>query len=417
MVNEREQTDEPFAGVPLPHAEAPAHPPRLLTHPPFLVLVIADSLAQLARWGFFLAVVGDATYRLDASPAQIGLLLASFSIPLILVSPLYGTAADRWSAKWLLVVTSLTAVATAILALLTESLGWLYATMMLYGTEYAAEAPARGALVPRIVRKDRLVQANGMISAALAVQLVVGPSLASVLVHLAGRRGPYFVTLGAAALAVVFYLAVPDRRAPQADEQSILADIRAGFLEGLRVDLLRRLFLIGVAVWFLVGFLIALEPSWVKDGLGRGQDFLGIIWASYGAGEVVGSVILARRKHAMGKEPRFIAVGLLLGAVGFLVYVGVATPATAIGGNALFGVGFPLFTASSYALIQRLARAPGKVTAAFTMVAETGPVLAAALVAGVAGNVGIRPLLLGAGGAFSLVALLALRVARREEPT
>lgn len=302
------------------------------------------------------------------------------------------------------------------MALFTESLGWLYATMALYGTQYAAEAPARGALVPRIVGKDRLVQANGMISGALAVQLVVGPALASVLVHVAGRRGPYLVTLGAAALAVGFYLAVPDRRVPDGrDEQTILTDIRAGFGEGMRIGVLRRLFLIAVAVWFLVGFLIALEPSWVKDGLGRGQDFLGVIWATYGAGEVVGSVILARRKGAMGKEPRFVAAGLLLAALGFLVYVGVAVPATAIAGNVLFGVGFPLFTASSYALIQRLAGSPGKVTAAFSMAAEAGPVIAAALLAAVGRALSVRPLLLGAGGAFSVVALVALRAARRED--
>jgi predicted MFS family arabinose efflux permease len=417
MVNQREGSGEgeAFLEVPLPHAAAPPGPLRLLTGRPFLWLILGDSFAQLARWCFFLAVVGDATYRLDATPTQVGLLLASFSVPLILVAPLYGSAADRWSAKWLLVFTSAGAVGISILALTTETLAWLYIATMLYGLEYAAEAPARSALVPRLVPAAHLVQANGMISAALAVQLIVGPGLGAILVDTVGRRGPYLVTLGAAAFAVVFYLIMPDRRATGRQEGALFADIKTGFREGWNTAILRRIFLIAVGVWFLVGFLIALEPSWVRSGLGQGKSFLGVIWATYGAGEVIGSIILSRRRDAAGREPRFVAYGLLLASVGFLVYVGLAVPATAIAGNVLFGIGFPFFTASSYALIQRLSSNPGKVTAAFSMMGEAGPVAAAGLLALIGGSVSVRPLLLGAGAAFSVVALAALRLARRDE--
>jgi len=402
--------------VPLPHAEGPSATPRLLTNRPFLWLVAGDSFATLGRWAFFLAAVGDAAYRLDASPAEVGLLLASFSLPLIVASPLYGAAADRWSPKLLLVFTVAASWGPPLIAIRANSLAWLFGATTMYGLLHGAVLPSRGALVPRLVRSDQLVRANGMISAAFSAQLVVGPALAALLVRLGGPHAPYLVTVGASALAFVAYLAVPDRRRQHAagPRQAIIADVSLGFREGWENPALRNLFGISVSIWFLIGLLIALEPLYIKDDVGGGQDFLGLVWAVYGAGEVVGSVLLARVRRGTGREPSLVAFGLLLASVGFILYVSVASPIAVIAGNLVFGIGFPFYTATSNALIQRVARHPGKVTAAFSMAGEGGPVAAAVLLALAGSALSVRGWLLTSGLCFTIVALLALRVARRQ---
>jgi predicted MFS family arabinose efflux permease len=402
--------------VPLPHAEGPSATPRLLTNRPFLWLVAGDSFATLGRWAFFLAAVGDAAYRLDASPAEVGLLLASFSLPLIVASPLYGAAADRWSPKLLLVFTVAASWGPPLIAIRANSLAWLFGATTMYGLLHGAVLPSRGALVPRLVRSDQLVRANGMISAAFSAQLVVGPALAALLVRLGGPHAPYLVTVGASALAFVAYLAVPDRRRQHAagSRQAIIADVSLGFREGWENPALRNLFGISVSIWFLIGLLIALEPLYIKDDVGGGQDFLGLVWAVYGAGEVVGSVLLARVRRGTGREPSLVAFGLLLASVGFILYVSVASPIAVIAGNLVFGIGFPFYTATSNALIQRVARHPGKVTAAFSMAGEGGPVAAAVLLALAGSALSVRGWLLTSGLCFTIVALLALRVARRQ---
>jgi predicted MFS family arabinose efflux permease len=402
--------------VPLPHAEGPSATPRLLTNRPFLWLVAGDSFATLGRWAFFLAAVGDAAYRLDASPAEVGLLLASFSLPLIVASPLYGAAADRWSPKLLLVFTVAASWGPPLIAIRANSLAWLFGATTMYGLLHGAVLPSRGALVPRLVRSDQLVRANGMISAAFSAQLVVGPALAALLVRLGGPHAPYLVTVGASALAFVAYLAVPDRRRQHAagPRQAIIADVSLGFREGWRNPALRNLFGISVSIWFLIGLLIALEPLYIKDDVGGGQDFLGLVWAVYGAGEVVGSVLLARVRRGTGREPSLVAFGLLLASVGFILYASVASPIAVIAGNVVFGIGFPFYTATSNALIQRVARHPGKVTAAFSMAGEGGPVAAAVLLALAGSALSVRGWLLTSGLCFTIVALVALRVARRQ---
>lgn len=405
--------------VQLPRGGGAPGPPHLLTrNRPFLWLVLGDSFAQLARWGFFLAVIGDAMYRLDANAAEVASLIAAYAVPLIVVSPLHGAVADRWSAKWLLVMTSIAAVPLPLIAFSTDSVGWLYLTAVLYGVLFAATMPARGALVPRLVAGDQLVRANGMMAAVGSVQMIVGPGVAALLAATGGPQAPYFVTLGAAAAAaLVILLLVPDKRAERSSEGSrIFADIGAGFREAVGERSLRRMFILDICVWFLVGQLITLEPSYIKGDLGLGQDFLGLVWTAYGVGELIGSLILTRVRQGAGRELVFAARGLLLAGVGFLAYVSVVIGAAAIVANVVFGIGFPFFVASSNALIQRIARAPGKVSAAFSMVGESGAVLSALLLSVVGGEISARAWLLVSGALFTLVALAALRVSGRVSP-
>ena len=404
--------------VPLPRADAPSRPPQLLTNRPFLWLVVGDSFSQLGRWGFFLAVIGDATFRLDASPSQIALLIGFFSIPLVLVSPFYGSAADRWSAKWLLVLTSFAAIPVPIIALSTGSLRWLYVAAALYGLVYAAEMPCRGALVPRLVGENELVRANGMLSAALAIQMVVGPGIGALLSALGGSTAPYYVTLAAASLATLTYLLlVPDRRRERGSERGrTFADLGAGVREAWRTAEIRPLFVLDICVWSLVGLLISLEPDYVKNELGLGQTFLAVLWSVYGFGELLGALFLTRVGRGAGRELRFAARGLLLAATGFLLYVLIPVAPAAVVANLIFGIGFPFFVAPSNALIQRVARYPGRVTAAFSIVGEGGPVVSAMALAALGHRVEVRPWLIAAGTLFALVALAALRVAARRRP-
>lgn len=406
--------------VPLPRGGGPTAPPYLLTkNRPFLWLVLGDSFAQLARWSFFLVVIGDATYRLDANAAQVALLIGSYSVPLILISPLYGAIADRWSAKWLLVAISFAALPLPLIALNTHSLGWLYVSAMLYGFAFAANMPARGAMVPRLVPSDQLVRANGMISGVGSIQMIIGPGFAALLAATGGPQSPYYVTLVATAIAaVIFLFKMPDRRSESSDtEVRILGDIGQGFREAWREAPLRRLLLIDLCVWFLIGQLITLEPSYIKDDLDLGQDFLGLVWTVYGVGELIGALLLTRVRSGAGKELKFATRGLLLAGVGFLVYVAVAVGASAVVANIVFGIGFSFFVASANALIQRVARAPGRVTAAFSILGESGPVASSLLLLAVGPGIDVRAWLTVSGILFTIVALAGMRASARMRET
>jgi predicted MFS family arabinose efflux permease len=417
MVNEERSpvSEEILLEVPRPHPD-PGSPPRLLAIRPFLWLVLGELLANVGLWSFFVAAEGEAVFRFDASTTELALVLSAYSLTFIPASPAFGLLADRWSPKRLLLLAHGTAVVVLFLSSLAPSLPWLVVAMGWFGLAEAVVWPARGALVPLLVDRDRLVKANGMMGLAWQIPLVVGPALAALLVRVAGSDGPYFLAMGAVALSLPLFALIPDRRKPRDEEEDrerFFADLAGGFREGWRTPVIRALIIRAMAAYLLLGMAITLETLYVRDVLGRGQDFLGLIFSVTGAGAVLGSLALVALKHGVGREHLLMALGLTGGGVGYVLYVGTDSAVVCLVGSFLFGAGFAFFSSPGQALIQRVAVQPGKVTAVYAMLGEGGPLAAALLVAGLGSLISVQPWLIGSAVLFTVVGLVSLPGARR----
>jgi predicted MFS family arabinose efflux permease len=423
LVNDRDDDrgypEEVLLETPRPHPDT-GRPPRLLAIRPFLWLVLGEMLANIGLWAFFIASEGDAAFRLDATPSQFGILISSYSLAFIPASPAFGLLADRWSPKRLLIIAHACAVGILFLGSLAPSLVWLYAVTALFGLAEAVVWPARGALVPLLVDEDRLVQANGMMGVAWQVPLVIGPALAAVAVRTLGPDAPYYMAMIAVALAIPLYALVPDRRKdrpPKEDREPVLADLATGFREALRTPILRALIVRAIVAYLLLGMVITLESLYVRETLDRGQEFLGIIFSVTGAGAALGSAALAGLKHGVGREHLLLAIGLTGGGIGYLLYIGTASPVVSLIGSFLFGAGFTFFSSPGQALIQRVAVHPGKVTSVYAMLSEGGPLAAAMLVAVLGRFISVQPWLIGSAAVFTVLGLTSLPGARtRGEP-
>jgi predicted MFS family arabinose efflux permease len=414
---ERTVSEEVLLEVPRPHPES-GTPPRLLAIRPFLWLVLGELLANVGLWSFFVASEGEAVFRFDATPAQLGILISSYSVTFIAASPAFGLLADRWSPKRLILLAHGSAVLFLYLASQAPSLPWLYAATALFGLAEAVVWPARGALVPLLVDRDRLVQANGMMGVAWQVPLVVGPALAAVIVRGFGSDAPYFMAMIAVALSLPLYGLIPDRRKPQGEERErFFADLAGGFREGWGTPVIRALIIRAMIAYLLLGMAITLETLYIRDVLHRGQDFLGVVFSVTGAGAALGSVALAGLKHGVGREHLLMALGLTGGGVGYLLYIGTSSPVVSLVGSFLFGAGFTFFSSPGQALIQRVAAQPGKVTSVYAMLSEGGPLMAALLVAAIGGVIAVQPWLIGSAILFIIVGVASLPGARhRGEP-
>jgi predicted MFS family arabinose efflux permease len=413
MVNEeRTVPEEVLLETPRPHPDS-GRPPRLLAIRPFLWLVLGEMLANVGLWAFFVASEGEAAFRFGATPGQLGILISSYSITFIVASPAFGLVADRWSPKRLLLLAHGGAVVMLFLASRAPSLEWLYGATALFGLAEAVVWPARGALVPLLVDEDRLVQANGMMGVAWQVPLVIGPALGALMVRALGSDGPYYLAIAAVALSLPLYAMIPDRRKPRDEERErFFADLVGGFREGLRTPVLRSLIVRAVIAYLALGMVITLETLYVKDVLGKGQDFLGVAWSVTGVGAVLGSLALVALKQGAGREHLLLALGLTGGGVGYALYIGTSSPVISLVGAFLFGAGFTFFSSPGQALIQRVAVQPGKVTAVYAMLSEGGPLVAALLVAALGGLVSVQPWLIVAAAAFTLVGVASLPGAR-----
>src|ERR1041384_1521662 len=137
-------------------------------------------------------------YELTNSPLQIGLIGLVLAVPQMLILLCFGLLADAADPRTLMIVTqgSLFFVAGA-LALLSSTgevtPGKLYAVTALLAFFGALESPSRQAIVTNLVPAEDLSRALAIFSSQRQIATIAGPSVAGIVLALAGPAACYAV--------------------------------------------------------------------------------------------------------------------------------------------------------------------------------------------------------------------------------
>ncbi len=406
--------------TPLDHT-APEGPPEpgLLANRPFLFLVLGEGVAALSFWAYLPISFSEAAYRFDATPAQMSIMLASFSLPFVLFNPIQGAVVDRWSPKWMNLCGYLALVVAIPVAMAATSLPWLYASTFLIGVADATIQPSRSALTGLLVPEVRLVQANGVLWAAIHLALVVGPLGGGVLQRAYDNDTALAAALVVGLLSFPFFLLVPDRRPERGQARTThLRELAEGFRVAVREPELRRLLVLAAALFLGINAFWALEPLFVRTVLRRGGDALSFLWAAHGAGAFLGAASVSRLERGSRLELLLVAGGVLGVGAGQLAYTGTGTWGLALAGSVLMGLGLAYYFAPALALIQRVAGEAlrGRVTSVFGVLQEGSALVTTLSIAALAVPVSlVAPTLVGAGallvaaGTWGVRASLLLR--------
>jgi len=399
--------------TPLDHTAPPGGlPPHLVRNRPFLYLVLGEGIAGLAFWAYLPLTFSEASFRFHASPRQMAFLLASYSLPFILFNPLQGAVVDRWSPKWLNVCGYVALMIAIPLAMAATSLVWLYGSVFMIGVADAAIQPSRSALTGLLVPERLLVQANGVLWAAIHLALVIGPLGGGLLQRAYGNEAALTAALGVGALSLPFFLLVPDRRPAGERPTMRIRDLGEGFRTAVRERELRLLIGLAAALFLMITAFWALEPVFVRHTLHRGGDALSFLWAAHGVGAFLGAVAVSRIRAGTRRELLLVGAGLVSLGAGELAYAGAGMFGVALVGAAFMGTGLSFYFAPAMALIQRVApeRQRGRVTSAFGVLQETVGLTASLTVALVGLGVGmVRPALMGGGIFVAVAGLIGMR--------
>ena len=393
-------------------AAAPVVALRRTAGDPRLVrLQLAWAAVMVASWTVTvsLSVVAFA----EGGSAAVALAVLARAVPGLLVGPLVGSLADRFSRRGCLVVAALVcAVAALAVVPLADSLVAVIVLSTVIALATMLFRTAQSAVLPELVDDPaELTAANVVSSAVEAVGLFAGPALAAALLSL---QGPELAYGGAAALllaAGVLVLGLPTRR-PAADGTDVTP---AGRVPGVLRLPAARLLLVLVLVQTLVsGGLVVLVPALAVDALGLDLSAAGVLTAAFGLGGVVGSLGLfalagSRRLGVLS------AVALLLWALPLVTLSIGPSFAAVLLLLAVTGVGNVLFDVTVVTLLQRavplrlLGRAFGALETVIVLGVGAGAVLAP-LLDRLVGPAGALALL---GAPLGLVALVAVRALHR----
>jgi len=172
---------------------------------------------DLVGFGIILPVLPLYAERYGASPATIGVLLASFSIAQLLLAPVWGAVSDRVGRKPVLVLSLAGTAVGSLVTGLAGSLPLLFAGRLLDGASGASVSVAQASAAD-LAEPGQRARLFGLLGAAFGVGFVVGPALGS-LAALVDPRLPFFVAAALAGINAV----VATRRLPETNPRHVSA--------------------------------------------------------------------------------------------------------------------------------------------------------------------------------------------------
>lgn len=231
-------------------------------------------------------------------------VLMAWTIPLVLLLVPSGLLSDRFDRRRLLILSNVlqgSAVTALGMLSLSGDLNFthIYVAAAVYGSAEALFGPAFGAIVPDIVPRDLLVEANSLDNFSRPFALrVAGPALGGILVALYGLGPAFLIDAGTFALANLALLLMHPRRAgaPGEHRPAALEEIREGFRFVRKHRWLwGTLLATALALLAFYGPWQALVPYVVVHKLHAGSS-LGTVLSVGGLGSLLAAMLIAQRK-------------------------------------------------------------------------------------------------------------------------
>ncbi|QHW30315.1 TCR/Tet family MFS transporter [Paenibacillus rhizovicinus] len=277
----------------------------------------------------------------EASPESMefhtGMMLSLYSLISFLLSPFWGGLSDRIGRRPVILIGVLGFAASfLVFGIADGSLPIMYASRVLGGLFSGAVTSVIVAYVADITPPDQRTKGMGLVGMSIGLGFTIGPGFGGLL-SLVSRNTPFFA---AAALALVtFFIAVTKLPESLPSEMRQSTQQRKPSRWSAFTGSLKYLYVLALFVSLsLAGLEATLQLFGIKrfDVSPLQVGFMFLICGLVGA-LVQGGIV--RRRIRKGQEPAYIAAGLIISAIGFLLLVSAHTLISATIYLAIFGVG------------------------------------------------------------------------------
>lgn len=363
---------------------------KLLSIPQVRLFYLGDTASALGDYALWLAV-GIWVREISGSTSAAALVMFVYTFG-VAFSPLSGVVADRFRRKPLLIVSYLAtaAVLTALTAVHDRRQVWIvYAVMFLYGLSGSITGPAQAALIPDLVGRELIGDANGLQQSLRTGLRLIAPALGAGVLATLGGGAMALVDAATFVVAAACLAAIPIR---EDKPERVGRRTGAALAEGLRflfgTALLRQLTIACVAALLVMGFSTALGFAVATSVLHRSASFVAVIITVQGVGALIGGPTAAPLMRRVG-ERNLVACALLLAALASLLRA-VPDAAVVLAANMVMGAAVPWLLVGAVTAMQRatprelLGRVAGAGALASAVPQTAGQAVGAALIAVVA---------------------------------
>jgi len=288
----------------------------------FLIVVI-----DLIGFGIIIPLLPFYAEYYQASPAEVGLVMAIYSLTQFIAAPFWGRLSDRVGRKPVLVVSLAGAAFSYVWLGFAETLWVLFAARAVGGF-MAGNISTAFAYVADVTTRENRAKGMGLIGAAFGLGFIIGPALGGLMAGSdpvnADFRSPAFAAAGLSMLALILTMLILKESLSVEVRQRLkdqpAATRRQQFLQAIRKPAITQLLIISFLATFAFAGLEATFAMWSRRQFGWGPEQNGYLFAVIGIlGALIQGGLIGRLVKRFGERGLIIQGAAALSVGIFLI--------------------------------------------------------------------------------------------------
>lgn len=331
----------------------------------------------MVGFGIIIPVLPFYAEELGASPTELGLLMAVYSLMQFFFAPMWGRISDRIGRKPVILIGIFGLSLSFFLLGLSTEVWMLFAARIVGGILSAANMPTVMAYVADITTEEDRSKGMGIIGAATGLGFIFGPAIGGVFTNI-NLHAPFYIAGVVSFLTLILVILFLKESLPYSDAQPV---------EAKRIRSLKNAFQGPYATLYFLQFFITLSLAGLEatfayfaaEKAGLDAVKLGYIFMIMGlaSAAVQGNMGILTKKFG---EVRIIQTGIIISALGFGLILFTQNFFTAALFLVIFGVGNGVIRPSVSSLLTKKAKTGyGRTTGYLSSVDSLGRIIGPAL--------------------------------------
>ncbi|MDD5194907.1 MAG: MFS transporter [Candidatus Omnitrophica bacterium] len=289
-----------------------------------LISAFGDRLTQMGVLTFIMVMSGD-------KGTKVALITFFSLLPFLVFGPLFGSLADRYSRKYLMLVADLARAALVIFI----PLLWIYShsaiiiiiLVFILGIFSALFTPAKMSIITNITDKDILVKASSMIATTGMVATLIGTLAAGAVIRNLGVVPGFYLNAFTYLISAfcIFKIAYQRPSLHQTEGKNIystlISDIKVGMRYIKRHGLIVRLILLNCVFSLISSFAYILILNYGSTTLKCGPLGLGVLLSTAGLGMLGGSFVVFKKNNRI-RYKRALYLSYFILGLSTLTFIG-----------------------------------------------------------------------------------------------
>jgi MFS transporter, DHA1 family, multidrug resistance protein len=315
-----------------------------------LPVLFAVMFLVMVGFGIIIPVMPFYAEELGASPTQLGLLMAVYSLMQLLFAPMWGRVSDRIGRKPVMMIGIIGLSFSFFLMAISSQLWMLFAARIIGGFLSSANMPTVMAYVADITSEEDRGKGMGIIGASVGLGFIFGPAIGGIFSD-TSLSLPFYLASASSLLTFFLVLFILKESLNLGDGNSHNKE-KTPFLQAFqgRVSIL---FILQLFVSLSLSGLEATFAYFAYEKAGLGTTQLGYIFMIMGfAGAIVQGGLVGRLTKKYG-EGFVIQIGIVVSTIGFALILLVDSFLTAAIYLTVFGIGNGFIRPSISALLTK----------------------------------------------------------------